>query len=249
MKKQTKLADRWITFIKIILDPWIIVLSIFMTLLITTSSHAENTTLKPILIFLVAILSGLIGGIFMRKWTDLHDEILVIDRGKLAIKSLKLIYFNLVRTERRTKVYLRRLNENKSDFELIKSNIEEIVEKCKMLEEECITAIGDWSDLIGDANAKTVIANIYYLEEKKDAIKKEIKELEKEIVNNPELQGKEGEIVKNKLEQKEFEINELNAKLIRKEEELNNSILSGMTSTDFFPENVYAINDLKKQEN
>ena len=52
MNRQTKLYDRWITFVRIIVDPWIIILSISLVILIVTVKHSESLTLHPFIIIL-----------------------------------------------------------------------------------------------------------------------------------------------------------------------------------------------------
>jgi len=249
MNRQTKLYDRWITFVKIIIDPWIIILSISLVILILTVKHSESLTLHPFIIILVALLSGLMGAVFIRKWIDMKDEKFTIIRGEQAIKNLKLIYFNLQRTERRIKIYIKKLNERNPDPELNKSYFEEIIEKCNMIEEECINAISLWSDLIEGSDARTILLNMFNLKEKEGNFKKNVLQLKKDFTeDSSELRMGEDEFLK-QMDQKEFELKELTTQILKEEEKINHSILSGMTGTAFYKEANTSFTNFESQEN
>ena len=249
MNRQTKLYDRWITFVRIIVDPWIIILSISLVILIVTVKHSESLTLHPFIIILVALLSGLMGAVFIRRWMDLNDEKFTIIRGEQAIKNLKLIYFNLQRTERRIKVHIKKLNDRNMDPEINRYHFEEIIEKCNMIEEECINAISLWSDLIEESNARSILLNMFNLKEEEETLKKKIFQLKKDFMENPsESRMGEDEFLK-QMDQKEFELKELTTQIVKEEEKINHSILSGMAGTAFYKEANSSFTNFESQEN
>jgi len=249
MKILTKILERWIIFVKIILDPWLIILSIVLVVLISAVVHAEKVTLQPFILILVSLLSGLLGAIFIRKWIDLNEEKPIIVRGEHAIKNLKLIYFNVQRTEKRIKLYIKKLNEENLNLDLIKLQFEEIVEKCTMVEEECINAISLWSDIIDKADAKNILLNMFTLKEKELNLKKSINQLKKEFKENPSEFRMDIETFEKQLDQKEFEIKELTQQILKKEDEINHSILSGMAGTAFYKDANTSFTDFQSQEN
>lgn len=249
MKKQTRLNDRWITFIKIILDPWIIILGIFLLLIISSVKHSENINIHLFAILLIAIISGIIGAVFIKKWIDLHDEHLLINRGASAIRNLKLIYFNLLRTEKRIRIYIKKLDENNPAYELADSFFEEIIEKCRMLQEECINSISIWSDLIKDADAKTILTNIYNLKERKEKLARDILQLKKDFFEAVDREKISDEDFEKQMAQKEFDLKELSSRILESEDRINHSILSGMTETTFIKDSNTSLSDFKIQEN
>lgn len=241
IKKQIKLYERWITFVKMVFDPWVVLLTIFLALLLDFSVGSESGTLKLIFTILVALVSGLLGAILIKKWVDLTDEKLMIVRGKLAIRSLKLLFFNLLQTEKRTKKYIERLNEKELNYNLINCNFEEIIERCKLLEEECVNSIENWSDLIEEANVKTKLIFINNLKSELERLENILITLKKFFAEDPDMNEERRDEVKEQMAQTEFEIREIKAKLLEKENEINSSILSGMTGSCISSDSVYAI--------
>jgi hypothetical protein len=240
-KKHLQLSERWITFFKIILDPWIILSMTFLVLLVVVSKHADNVPLRIILTTLVAILSMIIGSVFIRRWMEFHDEKNMILRGKLDIRHLKLIYFNLIQIETRTEKYIKRMDENVSNPELVKSNYEEIIEKCKLLEEECINAIENWTDIIEEANVKTRISKLKFLKAENDKLQIEISDLEKQMTEGGITSGEIMSKIKDQLEQKKLDLKEIRILIWEKEKEINASILSGMTGSYLPKDTIYSI--------
>lgn len=241
MKNQTNLTERWITFVKIIFDPWILLASVALILLIRSGKNADIAFLRIILTILVALLSMIIGGLFIKKWMDIHNEKTLVLRGKLSIRSLKLLYFNLIQTENRTEKYIRKLKESDSNYELVKSNFEDIIEKCILLEEECINSIESWADIIEEANVKNIISKVKFLKAEIEKLEAEIGCLEKEVIEEIQAGDETGKDMVNQIEQKKNELNELRNQLLEKERKINASILSGMTGSYLPKDTIYSI--------
>jgi len=241
IKKQIKLYERWITFVKMVFDPWVVLLTIFLVLLLSFTTGSESGVLKVIFTLLIAVVSGLLGAILLKKWIDLTDEKIMIVRGKLAIRSLKLLFFNLMQTDKRTKKYIDRLNEKELNYNLIKSNFEEIIERCNLLEEECINSIENWSDLIEEANVKTRLIFINNLRSELERLENKRITLNKLFEEDKAMNQEKIDELKEQMAQTEFEIREIKAKLLEKENEINSSILCGMTSSTISSDSVYAI--------
>jgi hypothetical protein len=241
IKKPTKLYERWITFIKIVFDPWAVMLTIFLFLLIRYAGDSDKIILKYIYTLLVAIISMLLGALLMRKWIDFMDENNLVIRGHLAIRSLKLIYLNLIQTEKRTKKYIENLKEEKLNFELVKSNFEEMKEKCHLLQEECLNSIENWSDIIDEANVKSRLSTIrnHKLEEEK--LEGKIYVLDKIMHEDKTLDDEKRDRLRNRMEQIEIELGEVRKQVAEKENEINDSVLSGMINSSLKSDSVYSL--------
>ncbi len=239
--KQTKLSERWIAFFKIILDPWIIITSVLLILLIQSSRGADSEVLRYILTLLVAGLSILIGALFIRKWMDIHEIKAMVVRGKLSIRSLKLLYFNLIQTEGRAEKFIRRLNEKDLNYELIKSNFEEIIEKCKLLEEECLNSIEDWSDIIEDADVKAKLSKLKLMDAECARLEMEIAGLERSISDNTNIAEEEKNAIRQRIEGKKTELKQVQSVMHENEIEINSSVLSGMTGSNLPKDTIFSI--------
>jgi len=241
IKKQTKLYERWITFIKIIFDPWVVLLSIILVLLFIYAGDSEKIALKYIFALLVSIISGLLGAIIMRKWIDLNDENIMIVRGLLTIRSLKLMYQSLQQTENRIKKYIENLDESEKNFSLIKSNFEEVKEKCLLLKEECINSIENWTDIIDEANVKTRLSTLKKLKLEEEKLEGKIYILDKIIQEDKNIDENKQAQMRDRIEQIEIELKELRTNISLKENEINSSILSGLLDTSLPTESVYSL--------
>lgn len=158
---QKKLKERWSTFINIILDPWVLILILgVITLILISSKTSGNESLKLLLTVLISIVSSVLGGLFVKRWSDINEEKIIVARGKSAIRSLKLLFQNIKMIENRVTKYIENLNTDKDDFELLKNQFEEVIEKCNMLGEENINSIEDWTDIIPEADITTQIGTL-----------------------------------------------------------------------------------------
>lgn len=230
MKTEKSLNERWKSFINIIFDPWIILLTISVVILICLSlKDNDNELIKSTLIVLISIISSLLGGIFAKRWGDITEEKILVTRGESAIRSLKLLILNISQIEKRISVYIERLNKDSQDYALMKNHFEEIIEKCNILEEESINSIENWTDIIPEANIKTQIGILSELKKDKESLFKQIEELHKELSDNNVLEKKEKDKLNDIIKQKTKDLQDVQSKLLKKETEINTSVLSGMT--------------------
>ena len=241
IKKPTKLYERWITFIKIVFDPWAVMLTIFLFLLIRYAGDSDKIILKYIYTLLVAIISMLLGALLMRKWVDFMDENNLVIRGHLAIRSLKLIYLNLIQTEKRTRKYIDNLKEEKPNFELVKSNFEEMKEKCHLLQEECLNSIENWSDIIDEANVKSRLSTIHNYKLQEEKLEGKIYVLDKIMHEDKTLDDEKRGRLRDRMEQIEIELGEVRNQVAEKENEINASVLSGMINSSLKSDSVYSL--------
>ena len=249
MKKQTKLNERWIIFIKIMLDPWVLVLGASLVIIIHALQDTEGFNIHLYVILLIALLSSILGAFIIKKWIDIHNEDLVINRGKVSIKNLKLIYFNLLRTEKRIKACIRKLDKKDPAYDLTVTFFEEVIEKCHILQEECITSVSAWADVITDADAKTMLTQVFKLKDRKESLLREVHDLKKHFYESDAKDKVYDEQFERQLAQKEFDLNEVNNQLTEMENRINNSILSGMTGTSILKEANNDLRNFKTHEN
>lgn len=222
--------SKWKTFINLILDPWVIILLASTILLVYETTQPENNNIVFYLNLLITLTSGLLGGILANKWTSLTETRVIEVRAKSAIRSLKLILISIGNLENRAHVFLERLNKEHEMYELNRNNFEEIIEKCNILEEEIMSSMEDWTDIIPEVeNIKSQIGLLSKI--KLDVVEKqlEIKKLRedgelKENVATDNLKLKE------QLESKEKELDSLKKKLTAAEFKISSGLLSGITT-------------------
>lgn len=218
-KKDFKI--RWISFGRVVSDPWAVVLYLLIGVLIIFYASAKEDYVKSLLTLLFSIVASVLGGIYAKRWSDLNEEKVLYARGISAIRSLKLLLQQLVSVENRARLFFKR-NESKTEEELVKLNNEEIIDRIKLLEEQAIGAIENWNDIIPEADVKTQIGII-------SEIKRREEELEEKISNltsQKETSEKESSTQTKELRK---ELEKLRDQLREKEERLNLSGLSGIS--------------------
>jgi len=153
----------------------------------------------------------------------------LVARGHSAIRSLKLILLNIAAVENRIKVNIDNLDKGNNEYKLIKSTYEEVIEKCNILEEEIVSSIENWTDIIPEiGNIKTQIGVLSEMKLKVLELDGEIKKSKKDIESVKEIEGKRKEELVKELKTRENELSKARAKLLEKEDELNRSVLGGI---------------------
>jgi len=230
VKKVKTLKQRWILFLDIVLDPWVLFLLVSVIGLVILSAaipytiEAELT--KSVLTIIISVVSSLLGGIFAQKWNESTEEQVLVARGKSAIRSLKLMILNIEQIEKRVRVYLKRLSKVELNQELFKSQFEEIIEKCKILQEEGLNSIENWTDIIPEANIKTQIGIVSGLKEKANDLEGQLINYKNKIEEDKKISDQEKKLLTAKISQKEKELENTKSELYNEKFRLNESFPS-----------------------
>tara|TARA_R110000744_G_scaffold311116_4_gene418715 strand:+ start:131 stop:994 length:864 start_codon:yes stop_codon:yes gene_type:complete len=229
--KELGLKSKWNRFFNIVFDPWVICLLIINIVFVYYSSNTNNKDLIAILTLITTLISGLLGGIISSRWTQISELKVLVTRGNSAIRSLKLILLNVNNIEKRTNDYIKNLDHDNIEYKLISNNFQEVIEKCNILEEEIVSSIENWTDIIPEvANVKTQIGLISEMKNREGILSKDIDTLYKEIESVKE----EGSEVVGKLQKelgvKSKQLENTHAKLKEAEYRINNTALSGITA-------------------
>ncbi len=210
----TPLRDRWKAFLTMVLDPLsigLLVSTIFLSIVLVLQT---DRVIIATLTFLVAVFSGVLGGVLGKKWDDLTGERIIIARGKSAIRSLKLLLGSAVALERRVRQYLGQCAKEKGQaLETTTTYLEEVIGRCVLLEEGVLSSIESWTDIIPEADVKTQIGLISELTSKVDNLVQELGALSAELQETRGKSEKEIEKLKADKRQKEKELSELRHEL------------------------------------
>lgn len=217
--------ERWTSFARVVFDPWAVALYFLIGVLAIFYSQAKEDYVKALLTFLFSIIASLIGGIYTKRWSDINEEKILVARGTTAIRSLKLLLQQIVSVENRARLFFKR-NEKKAEIELTKLNYEEIVDRCRLLEEQALGAIENWNDIIPEADVKTQIGILSELKLKEEELEKKIES----VTEQKETSEKEKTFKEKEANSLKKELEKLRADLRDKEQKLNLSGLSGIAS-------------------
>lgn len=222
-----QLKYQWVDFVAIVFQPTVIILVILIVILFYISSTQSNARFTATLTTIISLFSGLAGSIITKRWAEMNEGTILVTRGKSAIRSLKLLLLNISTIERRVAIYIERLDKSNEEYNLIKGNYEEIIDKCSTLQEEALNSIEDWADIVPDAKVASQVGLISELKLNQKNAEKEILELTARL-DKAEKESTEKKALEKQLQEKERELSRIKQRLTQKESLLNDSILSGI---------------------
>jgi hypothetical protein len=230
--KDQSLRLKWKYFINILFDPWIISLLLLVFILLYSSNNVADKNIQSFMTIVISVVSSLLGGIVAHRWAEKTELKVLITRGSSAIRSLKLISFNINKISDRTKVYIQSLDQDNKEYKHVFSNYQEMIEKCNILAEEVISSIENWTDIIPEVeNVKSQIGNISDKIVEGDSIAKELGILKIKLSESQDQLSegsKENEELKISISEKENELIKIRKELRVAENKYNTSILSGL---------------------
>lgn len=231
--EEPSLRERWAAFASIIFDPWAIALFVVATGLAVGSVIQTEPKVAALLTFVLSLVTGVLGAVYWQRWQRLSQERTISARGKTAVRSLKLLLGHVGRIERRVRQNLGRFREDEEGTitdEVVRTYLEEVIEECGHLEEQVLSAIENWTDLVPEADIRTQIGEITKLRGELRQRSKELQDLEEELEARRETE-EETERLQLEVEEKQEEVSRLRQKLA--EESFDGSFVSSSTGGGF----------------
>jgi len=222
--------SRWSAFFFSIFDPWILILLIATIALATALLQQTDTILVATFTVLVSLTSGLLGGVIGKRWEDITGEATTKARGKAAIRSLKLLFGSTAALERRSRLYLSRYTRTKSSrssHDLVSTYLEEIIERCTTIEEEVLSSIENWTDIIPEADVKSQIGLITELKLKVDALTADLKRRNVDLKQSKGRSQAEIDKLTREKEKKEKELDSVRRELAQRSSNFGPPISTG----------------------
>ncbi|HET6725630.1 MAG TPA: hypothetical protein VFH85_06465 [Gammaproteobacteria bacterium] len=166
------LGDRWRQFGAIVLDPWTACLMLAVAALFYMSLHQANAVGSTLLFVLITLTSAVLGGRITKQWVEATEGGVVVARGRSAVRSLKLLLRTISSLESRIRAFRDAEGEIEQHPLMVRRNYEEAIQACNLLQEETVSSIENWTDIVPEADIKTQIGLISEL--KKSIADKEI---------------------------------------------------------------------------
>ena len=146
------LKKRWKMFLNIIFDPFTLLLTISVSILL----YFSNEQASPLIMVLITIASAILGGRLNKLWSDIIEGKVITARGKAAVRNLKLLLVHI--SVLKQKVI--KFQDSVEQDLFITRTYEEIESFCSVLEEEAVNSIENWTDILPEADIKTQIGII-----------------------------------------------------------------------------------------
>lgn len=237
------LGEEWGSFVKVVVSPWAILLLVttvgldlvvvFYADTLLASGAGISRVVAGILTSFATLAAGVLGGVLAKRWDDLMGERVLVTKGRSAVRSLKLLLRNIGSLERRVGQYLERhCGENREEDlpqEVISTYLEEVVGRCRVLQEETVNSIEDWIDIVPEADIRTQIGLISERGAEIEQLTRQIRDLMAEM---EEVRGEsetEAKKLRSRIREKEEELSEARRELSKARYGLTGSVLSGVT--------------------
>jgi len=174
-------------------NPWVLTPTSISVAIVLISKEQADPAIQSLFNILLAFSTGLAGAFFAKRWDDIVEESILSTRGASAVRSLKLLLSEVNRVHKRTTIFIRCFNAEEDDAgfapDLIKSNLEEIRDRCEGLMEEVLSSIENWTDFVPSADIKTEIGLISELRGDIDILEVELKDVNKKLEKSKESEA------------------------------------------------------------
>ena len=237
------LGDKWRKFGNLIFAPWSLILLIGTILLGIGLARQTDPTVIAVLTVVVTLTAGLCGGVLAYRWNELNEEKVIVARGRSAIRGLKLLLVNLASLDKRVCEYLNRNNaeeqREKLTAEIIRTYLEEVIGRCKVLEEEVLSSIENWTEVLPEADIKTQIGIITELNAQVSQLAQDIKKLEADKEQIEDQSQEEAVELRKEIKEKERQLEKTKRELREKNIDFGGvSIASGAVGLGTTPINI-----------
>jgi len=219
-----ELKEQWGFFLRIVLNPWVIITGIVIYILMNLSPE-DGSSLSVVNNIFILLTSAVFGGITSKLWIDQVEEKVIVSRGKAAVRNLNLLLNNISSFEKRVNSYINKISSKEQSEDTIISYFEEIEERCNVLQEEVLNSIENWTDILPKANIQSQIGIITAIKGEKEGLEIDIEKLHKKIEENKGKSAEERRKLENQLSMKNQELSKVKKELREKEYKVAGSIV------------------------
>lgn len=213
------LGEKWGEFRTSAFEPVNLILFVALVALFFLSPPTQNGALASIIFVLITIGAAVLGARVTKQVTETDDEGAMKARGRLSVRSLSLLLRNVASLERRIHVFHDAEDHIEKHPEVTKRNYEEALGICVQLEEQVVSSIENWTDIVPEADIKTQIGVITDLRTNLEATKNDLATTRATLERE---QGNAGARTSNLLET----VNRLQGELEQQKRELRDKISS-----------------------
>ena len=168
------LGEQWREFRTTAFEPVNLTLFIGLAILFYLSPPTQNGALASLIFVLITIGAAILGARVTKQLSESAGESLMKARGRLSVRSLSILLRNIAAFERRVKLFHDAEEHIQKHPEVTKRNYEEALGICVQLEEQVVSSIENWTDIVPEADIKTQIGLISDLRSNLEATTNEL---------------------------------------------------------------------------
>ncbi|TQV82843.1 hypothetical protein [Aliikangiella coralliicola] len=197
------LSHRWKLFGSMLFDPWTLILAIAVLALLWLSYGQPDPKFATVLNILIILSSTIVGARVTKQWSEINDGGIVKEKGKSAVRNLKLLLRNIEALDIRVRTFKENSSDSPIETKLIQNNFEEINEFCNLLKEEVVNSIENWTDILPELDIATQIGEISNLAKTLKDTEDEKNLLEMKLKTKEEMSAEESNRIHNLIQDKD----------------------------------------------
>lgn len=211
------LKSAWKRFGQIILDPWNLILLAAIVALLVYAANSKQPGVVALLQILVSLVSAVLGGRIVRYVDSLVEGSVLVARGRTAVRSLKLLLRSVSSLEERVQTFLVGADEASGSNVVTKRNYEEVISSCRLIQEETVSSIENWTDIVAEADIESLIGVITSLRQQVAVTGVELQELRENFGRVAEVTSEQTQAIvdkENELMQVKAQLSAANSQLV-----------------------------------
>lgn len=221
--------EEWRIVSKAVVSPATLVVSISTVILgwVAINQH-DGLLLAAIFTLGTSVAAGILGAVIWDRRIRLTGRSILVDKGKSAIRSLKLLWRNLNACQGRVTTYLDRRKTGVSG-DIVNTWLEEEIQRLATLQEEALNAISNWTDIIPEADVTAQLAPYRELQASVLTLKTAKEELEADLKRVSGVDTERALELNRQFRKREAELEEVKKQLTAEAVRLGTSVLSGLS--------------------
>lgn len=157
-KAEGPIRQAWKQFWEAVFEPWTAILLVSTLFLFAFSQARLTAASNSLLQVLLAVSSGVLGGRVANRISAIAGEGILIARGKVSVRSLKLLYQYATSLESRVARFLADKSIIRTNAEATERGLEEVIAGCRHVQEHALSSIDNWTDVVPGAGE--IVASI-----------------------------------------------------------------------------------------
>lgn len=215
------LGKRWATFLGVVLEPGAFLLLVVLGLLYWYSGTDGGDTTSVLMYILLTIASVVLGGRLTKKWLELTEGDVVTARGHSAVRSLMTQLRSIAALENTTRQFRSAEAEIEKNPDAVKRNYDEVIRTCESLQEQTVSAIENWTDIVPEASIKSQVGVISDLKMAIDQREGDLNSLKAELQDAKGKSRKEKAKLEDRIAKEKEQVEALQNELYKKKYEIS----------------------------
>lgn len=226
-KEAGPIRAQWRKFRELVCEPWTCLLLIAsIGLFAVGQQKGLSGGVSALLQVLLAVVTGVLGARVTNLVSEASGEGIIVARGKVAVRGLKLMLVQTAAFERRLRRFVAAKDHIDSHPEVTKRNYEEAIEFCRRIQEEAASAMETWGDVVPSADLSSLIGRITEAEEQRDASSRELEKAKSELQQAAE-NTEDAERMRSRIAFLEMQVKQSDRRVAKLTDRLESRALSG----------------------